>query len=292
MGAWGEKGDLGSESAKIGVLLEWSPSAYSRTLRSHLEAEASRQGLTLSFVGVHWSSASSEGDDEVEETLAAAESCAGMILLSGVFSHRLHGLSRFAQNYAPKPLVSIGYRLAAVPSIVVDNRLGMQLAVGHLIGVHRRRKLLFIRGRKDSQEAEDRYLGFRHGLRENSILHEEKRILQGDFTRTGALRALGELDPSVEFDGIVAANDDMALAVLADLRRRGIDVPGSVAVLGFDDLPEAARASVPLTTLAQPFESLAKEALATIRKLVRGESVPGVQAVPVTLRVRQSCGCS
>lgn len=283
---------MGSDNGKIGVLLEWSPSAYSRTLRAQLEAEANKQGLTLSFVGVHWSHASSDGDDEVDETLANAAHFAGMVLLSGVFSHRLHGLARFAQNYAPKPLVSIGYRLSAVPSIVVDNRLGMQLAVGHLVGVHGRRKLLFIRGRKDSQEAEDRYLGFRHGLRENGILHEERRILQGDFTRAGALRALGDLDQNLDFDGIVAANDDMALAALADLRRRGLDVPEQVAIVGFDDLPEAARASVPLTTLAQPFENLAKEALATIRKLTRGEAVPAVQAVPVTLRTRLSCGCS
>jgi len=291
-GALPDEGDLGSENTKIGVLLEWSPSAYSRTLRAQLESEAARQNVTLTFIGVHWASASSDEGDDVEETLASAADCSGMILFSGVFSHRLHGLSRFAQNYAPKPLVSIGYRLAAVPSIVVDNRLGMQLAAGHLIAVHGRRKLLFIRGRKDSQEAEDRYLGFRHGLREHGILHEEKRVLQGDFTRQGALRALADMDPAIAYDGIVAANDDMALAVMADLRRRGLDVPGHVAVLGFDDLPEAARASIPLTTLAQPFESLAKTALTTIKTLTGGESVPAVQAVPVTLRTRQSCGCS
>lgn len=283
---------MGSEISKIGVLLEWSPSAYSRTLRTHLETEAAKQGLALEFIGVHWSGTAAEDEGEVDATLAAAADCSGMVLLSGVFSHRLHGLSRFAQNYAPKPLVSIGYRLAAVPSIVVDNRLGMQLAVGHLVAVHGRRRLLFIRGRKDSQEAEDRYLGFRHGLRENGILHEEKRILQGDFTRAGALRALGDLDAKVDYDGVIAANDDMALAVLADLRRRGLEVPKSVAVVGFDDLPEAGRASVPLTTLAQPFENLAKEALTTIKKLYRRETVPGVQAVPVTLKTRQSCGCN
>ena len=61
---------MGSENSKIGVLLEWSPSAYSRTLRAQLEAEASRQNVALGFVGVHWSGTSTDGDDEVEETLA------------------------------------------------------------------------------------------------------------------------------------------------------------------------------------------------------------------------------
>lgn len=281
-----------SRNYKVGVLLEWNPSAYSRTLRRHLEAEAPRRGITLGFLGVHWASSGTlDEEDSLASTLASAEAFDAMVLLSGVFAHGVHGLSRFSQRWAPRPAVSIGYRLPGVPSVLVDNRGSVRMATSHLISVHGRRQLLYLRGRRDSQEAEERYLGFRHALRDHGILHDERRVLQGDFTRPSALRLLAGLDPTVVFDAIVAANDDMALAALAEARRRGLDVPRDVAILGFDDIPEAQQAAVPLTTLAQPFAEVAREALRSLEEQAAQRAVAPVTSVPVALVARRSCGC-
>src|SRR5690606_2551633 len=168
----------------VGVLQEWNPSAYSRQLQKSLEEAAPRYDVKLGFIGVEWAN-STDGDDPktIDQTLKTANDFDAMILISGVFSHGVHGLSRFAQRWSPKPVVSVGYRLPGVPSLLVDNRNAVRAATSHLIQVHGRKHLLFVRGRKNSHEAEERYLGYRHALRDHQLLFEEKRVLSGDFTR-------------------------------------------------------------------------------------------------------------
>ncbi len=281
-----------SPNYRIGVLTEWAPSAYSRIFRTELEACAADNGVTLSFMAVNWATKSPQEDPEaIEQSLQSAKELDAVIFLAGVFSHGVQGLSRFAQRWAPKPAISIGYRLPGVPSVVLDNRAGIREATTHLIETHGRRKLLFLRGRQDSKEAEERYLGFRHALRDARILFDDKRILNGDFTRTGALRAMSELEDGLEIDGIVASNDDMALAVMADLKRRRLRVPEDVSVIGFDNISEAVSAPIPLASVAQPFPELARRAVALVLEQAAGTPPPAVTSVQVALRPRRSCGC-
>jgi DNA-binding LacI/PurR family transcriptional regulator len=178
---------------KVGLLLESVQQTYSRAFVASLEQEAKNVDVDvdLKLMRVDWAlTSSADVVERAEEAVAAAGDLDAMILLSAVFTHGVAGLSKFAQRWAPRPMVSVGYRLHGTPSIVVDNRNGMRSAATHLIEVHGRRKLLFLRGRRDSQEAEDRYLGFRHALRDHGIFYDEKLTIQGDFTRVGVLRAL------------------------------------------------------------------------------------------------------
>lgn len=277
---------------KVGVLREWNPSAYSRQLQKSLESAATRYDMALDFLGVEWANkADGEDSQDIEGTLKIAADFDAMILISGVFSHGVHGLSRFAQRWAPKPVVSVGYRLPGVPSLLVDNRNAVRAAANHLIQVHGRKNLLFIRGRKNSHEAEERYLGYRHALRDHHLLYEEKRVLSGDFTRRAALRALSALDRGIKFDGVIAANDDMALAIMSELLRRGLRIPDDVAIIGFDDVPEAKTAPVPLSSLAQPFDDMARHALDSIQSQAEGQRPKLTESVGVRLVTRASCGC-
>jgi DNA-binding LacI/PurR family transcriptional regulator len=228
---------------------------------------------------------------EAERTLEVAAAYDGLILLSGVFSHGIHGLLRLAQGWTPRPAVSIGYRLPGVPTLFIDNRTATRLATSHLINVHGRKQLLYLRGRRNSREAEDRYLGFRHALQDRGILHDERCVLDGGFTSVGAIEAMANLDPDVEFDGVVAANDDMALAVLTDLRRRGKRVPEDVAVIGFDDVADARLSAPPLASVAQPFAAFAQQCFRLLTAQIAGEPVPAMTEVPVLLVPRGSCGC-
>jgi DNA-binding LacI/PurR family transcriptional regulator len=277
---------------KVGLLLESVQQTYSRAFVASLEQKARNVDVDLKLVRVDWAlTSSADVVERAEEAVAAAGDLDAMILLSAVFTHGVAGLSKFAQRWAPRPMVSVGYRLHGTPSIVVDNRNGMRSAATHLIEVHGRRKLLFLRGRRDSQEAEDRYLGFRHALRDHGIFYDEKLTIQGDFTRVGVLRALSSAPEDIEFDGVVSANDDMALAVLSELRRKGKEVPKDIAIVGFDDVPEAKQAEVPLSSFAQPFDGMARVALDSLLAQSNQLSVPQVQNVEVGFVARKSCGC-
>jgi DNA-binding LacI/PurR family transcriptional regulator len=72
-----------------------------------------------------------------------------------------------------------------------------------------------------------------------------------------------------------------ALQALAELGRR---VPDDVAVVGFDDLPLAAAASPPLTTVCQPFEEMTRELVRLLRARIAGEPVEHVVLQPQLVR--------
>jgi len=276
----------------MGVLLQRNRCAYSLALGDALEKQAQAFDIGLSYVPVDWSADDTNDDGvEIENALAKLEQQQGLVLMSAVFPHGLKRLAKFAQRWWPRPSISMGYRLPSIPSVLVDNRGAMKAATRHLIVEHGRREILFLRGRRDSQESTDRYLGYREALREHGIIHSEDRVLQGTFTRASAVTALAHLPADIRFDGFIAANDEMALAALPELDRRGFTVPGKISLVGFDDVPAAARAKVPLTTMAQPFARLAEVALGLVMDQHQGRSVRGGKVVPATLVVRRSCGC-
>src|ERR1019366_8784726 len=91
---------------------------------------------------------------------------------------------------------------------------------------------------------------------------------------------------------IVAGNDQMALALVADLAAVGIAVPREVAVTGFDDIQLARLVSPPLTTVHQPMRELGARCVTLLLDRLSGdEGPPRAVVVPTALVVRESCGC-
>jgi DNA-binding LacI/PurR family transcriptional regulator len=298
----GELNRVGGELNRVGgelnqgnpicLLLNAKLCAYSRAFRTQVLAQARSQDFeaTVLEVDLPPDPVTASGA-AVDEVLRRCSEFQGAVLLSSVFSHKVGGLSRFAQHWAPRPLVSVGYVLPGVASVIVDNRGAERLATAHLIDQHDRRRLLYVRGRKDSLEAKERYLGYRRALHERGILFDNALVVQGDFTTESAVRALSTVPLDLKFDGVVAANDVMALAVVNELKRRGIYVPKDISIIGFDDVEEARSAPIPLSSMAQPFEALAREALLSVRRQLRGARIQSTVTVPVKLVMRLSCGC-
>ena len=110
-----------------------------------------------------------------------------------------------------------------------------------------------IAGPKVLTTTTDRLAGLRRAAREHGRSLPPRRVVYTDFNRDGgaeAAAALLDADPGLT--AIVALNDSMAVGALAALRERGIDVPGEVSVIGFDDMPIARDMTPPLTTVRLP----------------------------------------
>ena len=73
------------------------------------------------------------------------------------------------------------------------------------------------------------------------------------------------------------------------LREHGIDIPGDVAIVGFDDIPAASLTHPPLTTIQQNYKLAGEVLVDGVLKQIRNEAVP-TAVLPATLIVRQSCG--
>ena len=91
---------------------------------------------------------------------------------------------------------------------------------------------------------------------------------------------------------IVCANDQTALGVMSALRKHGIDVPGTVAVTGFDDIPLARHLRITLTTVRQPIREMGRTAFEVLYSMIGGERPPERNIVLATELIRrESCGC-
>jgi len=149
----------------------------------------------------------------------------------------------------------------ALPTVFLDGRAGGYLAARHLIEIGCRR-LVFVGGPPGL--VEERRIGAMRAAaeHENAVLSHIETLDTTIAAGSAAGRVIDDLDPSERPDGIFAANDLLALGIQQSLlSSRRIDLPRDVAIVGFDDIPFAATAAVPLTSIRQPVEQLAAEAV-------------------------------
>jgi DNA-binding LacI/PurR family transcriptional regulator len=97
------------------------------------------------------------------------------------------------------------------------------------------------------------------------------------------------MDSGEPFDAVVAASDLIAIGAIRALRERGFDVPGQVAVTGFDDILAAGFTNPPLTTVAQDSHAAGELLVDTLLRAVHRQPTPSVM-LPTRLVVRRSCG--
>ena len=227
--------------------------------------------------------------------LAGESNVDGLVALSGTLGHHIGPvqLKHFYERYYPLPIVGTSLVMEGIPSVLVDNETGMREAVTHLIEIHDRRRIAFIRGPAGHSEAEQRYQTYVDVLEKHSIPLDPDLIAQGDFVYSSGVEAIKVLldQRKVNFEAVVAANDEMSFGVLDVLKERGIYVPDDVAVVGFDDIEEARFAIPPLTTTRQPLYEQGRCAAEMLLSLMAGETVPEQVTLPSKLVVRQSCGC-
>jgi LacI family transcriptional regulator len=172
-----------------------------------------------------------------------------------------------------------------------DNVLGAELGVEHLIA-HGHRRIAFIGGMAASSARRDRLQGYRNALARHGIAVDEALLPTSPPTRDGghaALRALlAREDPPT---AALCYNDVVAFGVMLGLQAGGRTPGQDFAVVGFDDIAEAALRHPPLTTLAvNPSRIGTEAARLLLERIAQPDAPPRRITLPPTLAVRASCG--
>jgi LacI family transcriptional regulator len=171
-----------------------------------------------------------------------------------------------------------------------DNVAGARAATRHLIELGHRR-IAHIRGRSDLASAELREAGYRESLAAAGIPFDPALVRDGGYQAALTAEAARELLTSPDRPtAVFAANDMSALGVLTVAHELGLRVPEDLSVIGFDDVPEAASSTPPLTTMAQPLHDLGAQALEMLVGLLNGQDVPSHVQLPAELVIRASTG--
>jgi DNA-binding LacI/PurR family transcriptional regulator len=165
---------------------------------------------------------------------------------------------------AEVPVVSVGrtMRASLVGTVCTDDAVGARLAVRHLHSLGHRR-IAHIDGGVGAGSA-PRRAGYVAAMRELGLT-DATRVLAGDFTeQAGAAAVAHMLRGGHAPTAIFAANDLSAIGAIDELERRGLDVPGNVSVIGYDNTALAALNHIGLSTIDQPRLSMGGAAAAML----------------------------
>ncbi len=190
-----------------------------------------------------------------------------------------------------KPFVLIGRHPTdtAISYVDVDNESSAHEMVAHLLRLGCRR-IATIAGPKNMIAGAHRLQGYLAALRERGVTSDPNLIVESDFTEAGGHAAMQHLLP-YQPEAVFAASDAMAVGALRAIREAGLKVPDDIAVAGFDDLPIAAHADPPLTTVRQPIARAGSVAVETLIDLIaHPHSPPRRIILPTELVIRASCG--
>ena len=221
--------------------------------------------------------------------------------------HNTDGLLVFSDGLMDEDLVSLnskGFPMvlvhrtpppsAPIPSVTVENLNITQELIEHLIKDHGKRRILFLRGAIHQEDSIRREAGYRAALQAHGIPVDENLILNGDFERDVAYEAMDTFlsnGGQVAFDAVFTGDDDAAIGVLKSLHEHRIQIPGDIAVVGFDDLGFAPFLNPPLTTVRAPTERVGQIATERLFGLLENHTSDEVTILSTEIIYRRSCGC-
>jgi DNA-binding LacI/PurR family transcriptional regulator len=239
-------------------------------------------GLQLIFV-----IASTPAEADQFEHYAAGGHVDGVLLLS------LHGDDQLPQTLERigVPTVTNGRPLSGDPSLCYvdsDNVAGGRIATELLLACGAQR-VATITGPQDMCAGLDRLDGYRAALLAAGRTPNDELVAAGDFTIEGGMRAMDELlatEPAV--DAVFAASDLTAIGAMRAIEGSGRRIPDDVAVVGFDDMREAALTTPPLTTIRQPIGELGRTMAHLLLRRIAGDEPQRATVLPVDVVRRGS----
>ncbi len=189
------------------------------------------------------------------------------------------------------PVVPVGNwsKDAKVDYVTSRAQDGAMAAVDHLAGLGHR-AIAFIGGHTTRGVAVGRWLGYQEAMLQHGLPLCPAWMLETDVSLQGGEEAMTRLlalpnRPSA----ILAVNDLAALGAINACRNQGLQVPADMSIVGFDDIPYAAMAAPPLTTVAQPAYELGYRAAELLLQRMRAPDAPAQQAIlDCRLIVRQT----
>jgi len=172
-------------------------------------------------------------------------------------------------------------------SVSVDRQQGTRQIIEHLLELGHQR-IAHVTQLKDGL---GRLYNYRILLEEFGIAVDESLIVAGDGTIAGGIKAAPQLlDLPNPPTAIFCFNDLTAIGVINAVRKRGLDVPRNISVVGFDDLEMAEYYHPALTTVKQSTHHLGQRSVQILLRLMGGEKNIEPEIIPPEFIIRESTG--
>lgn len=180
--------------------------------------------------------------------------------------------------------------------VCVDNERSVCELTKHLIA-QGSRKIDFVASKVNVTSIQKRIEGYQNALKTEGGRCEGGRIHRLPFLPfseqdiTFETNAVSDFLDELDADALVCANDRLASTIMKHALARGLDIPGQLRIVGFDDEPFGAYLPIPLTTMQQPAKALGAEAMRVLISRSQEMDMPPREIMlKAELVVRQSCG--
>lgn len=198
------------------------------------------------------------------------------------------------------PVVCVRDSLSAYDSFYTDEDTAIRPLLAHLLDDHGFRRVCFQSGHPGHPDGNRRLQCYKEEMARRGIPLPPNAVHHGTMWTRGADIAYEHFfgDPDNWPEAVVCANDHMALALIEEVQAHGFRVPEDVVITGFDDAEGASRSWPSLTTVGQDYERMVSNAMELLHERIQakelGEDLPVRRhiAMPGSLKIRESCGCS
>ncbi|MET0693559.1 MAG: LacI family DNA-binding transcriptional regulator [Propionibacteriaceae bacterium] len=271
---------LGSHrSSTIGVVA-WQRTQYGQSAAIQGVERAAQEAGYL----VNTTNLASTGADAIREALylQVDHMVAGIVIIAPQ-TRTLDALDELDTDI---PYVMLHSRGSGDPhELFVDQEAGAKAATRHLIELGHR-DIVHVAGPQEWIEADARMQGFL-----TEMIDQDMPVtppILGDWSAAFGYHAGRELARMRDFTAVFSSNDQMALGLIHAFRSAGLDVPGDVSIVGFDDIPEAAHFWPPLTTVRQDFEELGRRCVSRLLQTPLDHEGGGSRLLTPQLILRES----
>lgn len=235
------------------------------------------------------------GSDSIDKVIGSllARQVDGIIWVAPEIGSNHAWVDEQSENI-PVPVLFLAMKpRTGISSVATDNYQGAVMATQYLLEKGRKR-VGHISGPMSWWEAEERKRGWRETLEKAGLDASDQFCTEGNWSSASGEQAFIQLLEKYPYmDSVFVANDQMALSVLREANRQGIGVPEQLAIIGFDNLPEAAYFYPSLTTISQDLQLLGEEAVQRVVEMIharqKNQTIPAQSRfIQPTLIVRES----
>jgi DNA-binding LacI/PurR family transcriptional regulator len=160
-----------------------------------------------------------------------------------------------------------------LPYVGFDNRGGVKIAIDHLVKLGHER-IGIINGKMTTTNALERFQSFQENLAEHKLDFQQEWAADGDFEEEGGYKAALKILSAVRRpSAILCASDLMAMGATRALKDKGVNVPGDISVVGFDNMDEAAYHEPAITTVAFSAYEMGKLAARKMFQMISEEEL-------------------
>jgi DNA-binding LacI/PurR family transcriptional regulator len=212
----------------------------------------------------------------------------GLIITGVTSSPALHAL--LARNKMPYVVQDVTPETESNPSVAFDNAGALRMAVDYLYAQGHRAIALFSGPIHNTPPVAQRFTGALERIRAFGLdLPKAWRVVTPDYDSASTRNAAAHLLAGHRLPTAIACTGDiLALGLVAESRRRGIDIPGALSIIGCGDTEMGQYVDPPLTTVHMPFDAMGEAAAHTLLSLIAGRPVEPVRVLPHRLVIRDS----